>query len=164
MTALLKLTPSMRWADPRPARAEHVDLHQLVTDDVEAHEEHAVLHELGAHDVGEPEGVVVQFGLADGAPGVDVGAQIATRTDPAKGGVAAPVTQREAVHQEEPGVALLGLGQVLLHDHVAVTADRVDHLVEVGHDVGGHQEDVRAPRTLERLEHAVSRPGRARSW
>jgi hypothetical protein len=43
-----------------------------------------------------------------------------------------PIFKRPAVHQEQADVALLGRRDIGLGDDVAVAADRLDHLVEVG--------------------------------
>ena len=54
-----------------------------------------------------------------------------------------------AVHHEQPHVTVVGVGQHLLGDHVAVAPDRLDHLVEVGGLVARHE------------EHAACRPSPA---
>ena len=91
--------------------------------------------------------VVVDLGRAQLAAGVDVGAHVVAGAHPAEGGVLALVAQRLAVHQEQPHVALGRGRQVLLGDDVAVAADRVDHLVQVGHVVRPDEEDALARRS-----------------
>ena len=67
--------------------------------------------------------------------------------------------ERLAVHHEEPHVALVGVGQDLLCDDVAVATDRLDHLVEVGRLVARHEEHAAAPGALQRLEHGLPAHG-----
>ncbi len=141
---------------PQSARAEDVDLHELVADDVEADQEHAVLHQLGPHHLGQPQHLLVDHCLAELSSGVDVAAHVVARADPSKGGVLTTMAQRKAVHHEEPHVPVLRLRQILLCDHVAVAADGVDHLVQVGEVVGPDQEHALAARSLQRLEDDVA--------
>ena len=63
---------------------------------------------------------------------MDVRADVVLGRDPAKRRVLAVDLKRRSVHQEEANVALLRRGDIGLGDDVAVPADRLDHLVEVG--------------------------------
>ena len=53
-------------------------------------------------------------------------------------------------------VAIDGSGQILLSDHVAITSQRLDHLVRVGAVFRPDQEYSRPPRALEGLEDGVA--------
>ena len=53
----------------------------------------------------------------------------------------------------------IGIGEHLLGDHVTVATDRLDHLVEVGRLVTGHEEHAGAARALQRLEHRLAPHG-----
>src|SRR6185369_7282538 len=59
-----------------PAGAEHVDFHQLVAHDIQAHEEHAVGDQLGPHDFHNPHGPLIHFRLGLPTAGVDVTADV----------------------------------------------------------------------------------------
>ena len=115
--------------------------------------------QLGAHGVGDLEhgvGDLHRLGLAADA---HVGALVAGVVHPAEGGVVTAGHERLAVHHEQPHVAVVGVGQRLLGDDVAVAADRLDHLVEVGRLVARHEEHAAAAGALQRLEHRLAAHG-----
>jgi hypothetical protein len=113
--ALERLNHCMREVDllealraPQPTGAEDIDLHQLITDDVEADEEHAVLHQLGPDDLSDTQVRAADFGLRLLSAGVDVASHVIARADAAKRRVFALVAQRNSVEQKEPRVAIFG--------------------------------------------------------
>jgi len=143
------LTFSKRWALPRP-------LHQLVAHDVQADEKHAVLYHLRADDLGDPEMLVRDHGGAELAPRVDVAAHVLARTQAPKRRIASAVAKRLAVHEEQPHVALLGGREVFLGDHVAISAHRIDHLIQIRAISLSNQEHTLPPGALQRLEDDLS--------
>src|SRR5262249_38217460 len=66
------------------ARAEDVDFHKLVADDVETNEEHSVGDQLGPHDLHDPQGPLIHLGLTLFAASMDVAADIVPRSEPAE--------------------------------------------------------------------------------
>ena len=77
MTYLLKLILVNFWALPKPAGAKHVDLHQLVADDVQPDQKHAVLNQFGSHDFGDVQLQVANFRRCEFAASVNVAAHVA---------------------------------------------------------------------------------------
>ena len=94
--------------------AEDVDLHQLVTDDVQADEKHAVLNQFGSHDLGDSSGLEVTSGRRQLSACVNVAAHVATAADATKRGVLALYLQGPSVHDEQPHVAFFRGWQVFL--------------------------------------------------
>ncbi len=95
-------------------------------------------------------------GGSDAPAGVDVAADVVALPYAPKRSVLAFVTQRLAVHHEQPRVALLGRLQILLDDDVAVARERIDHLVEVLACRRIDQEHARSAGALQGLDDRAS--------
>src|SRR5690606_4173532 len=102
-----------------PARADRVDLDELVADDVDTGVEDAVGDEPGAHRLGDLENPRCDLGLRWFPPGCHVAAEVAFGVDASECCVFAVNDERLAVEQEEADVAVARGGQVLLRDDVA---------------------------------------------
>jgi len=111
--------------------AEDVDLHEPVAHDVETHQEHAVGHERGPHGLRHLQHGIVDLDPLRGATDAHVRTTVGRLVHPPEGCVVTTHDEGTAVHEEHSNVALVGVGQDLLGDDVAVAADRLDHLVQV---------------------------------
>ena len=110
----------------------------------------------GADQPGEAEhGVVHLHGLGAG-PGRHVGPGLPGRRDPPEGRLDAVGLEDLPVEEEQPDVAVGGLGQFLLAEEVAVAGHRLDHLVQVDVVFGVENEHAVASRPLEGFDDGLA--------
>ena len=131
MTYLLKLIFVNFWALPRPPGLKTLISISLSPTMSRPTRNIPSCTSLGRTISAMCRAVVGHFGCGQLAAGVDVAAHVAAAADAAEGGVLAFHLQRPAVHHEQPHVAFFRGRQIFLADHESVTADGVDHLVEV---------------------------------